>query len=66
VGLEQGYAFGLFNLAWASGFTAGSAAGGSMAEATGDAVPYLLVALLFALTGLRALGSSGAAATVRP
>ena len=66
VGLEQGYAFGLFNLAWASGFTAGSAAGGGMAEATGDAVPYLLVALLFALTGLRALGSSGAAATVRP
>jgi len=66
VGLEQGYAFALFNLAWAAGFTAGSAAGGGMAEATGDAVPYLLVAVLFAVTGLRALASSGAAATVRP
>jgi MFS family permease len=66
VGLEQGYAFALFNLAWASGFTAGSAAGGGLAEVTGDAVPYLAVAVLFALTAARVLASSGAPATVRP
>jgi predicted MFS family arabinose efflux permease len=66
VGLEQGYAFALFNLAWASGFTAGSAAGGGLAEVTGDALPYLAVAVLFALTAARALSTSGAAATVRP
>jgi predicted MFS family arabinose efflux permease len=57
VGLEQGFAFALFNLAWAGGFTAGSAAGGGLAEAAGDAVPYLIVAALFALTAAWALAT---------
>ena len=50
IGLEQGFAFALFNLAWALGFTVGSAAGGSVAEVAGDGVPYLAVAALFGLT----------------
>jgi predicted MFS family arabinose efflux permease len=50
IGLEQGFAFALFNLAWALGFTIGSAAGGGVAEAAGDGVPYLAVAALFGLT----------------
>jgi MFS family permease len=50
IGLEQGFAFALFNLAWALGFTLGSAAGGGLADVTADAVPYLVVAALFALS----------------
>jgi predicted MFS family arabinose efflux permease len=50
IGLQQGFAFALFNLAWALGFTVGSGAGGGVAEITGDAVPYLAVAALFGLT----------------
>jgi MFS family permease len=42
--LNQGLAFGLSNLAWASGQGAGSAASGVLAQATSDLVPYLLLA----------------------
>jgi MFS family permease len=66
VGLEQGYAFALFNLAWAAGFTVGATAGGGVAAVTGDAVPYLVVAGLFALTAVRAMAPSEAPATVPP
>jgi predicted MFS family arabinose efflux permease len=58
VGLEQGFAFALFNLAWASGFTVGSAAGGGLAEAAGDVVPYLIVAALFAAAAAWAFTTS--------
>jgi predicted MFS family arabinose efflux permease len=57
IGLEQGFAFALFNLAWALGFTIGSGAGGGTAEITGDAVPYLAVAALFGLTAAWTLRS---------
>lgn len=43
-GLDQGFGFALLNLAWAPGHIAGSAAGGALADATGDAVPYLVLA----------------------
>ena len=43
-GLDQGYAFGLVNLAWAIGQVAGSAGGGALGRAAGDALPYLLLA----------------------
>jgi MFS family permease len=43
-GLEAAYAFALVNLAWAPGQTAGAAAGGAIAGATSDAVPYLALA----------------------
>ena len=44
LGLNQGLAFGLANLAWASGQTVGAAAGGALAQATSDVVPFALLA----------------------
>lgn len=49
-GLAQGLAFGVMNSAWALGNMTGPVAGGALASAFGDAVPYLLGALLCALT----------------
>lgn len=49
-GLDQGFAFGLMNLAWAAGQVVGGAAGGSLADATADAVPYGLLSALCAGT----------------
>jgi MFS family permease len=43
-GLAQGMAFGLLNAAWATGAMVGPAAAGSIAGATGDAVPFVLAA----------------------
>jgi MFS family permease len=42
--LNQGLAFGLGNLAWASGQGVAAAASGAVAEATSDFVPYALLA----------------------
>ena len=42
--LNQGLAFGLGNLAWAAGQGLASAAGGAIAQATTDFVPYALLA----------------------
>jgi MFS family permease len=47
-GLPQGMAFGLMNAAWASGALIGPAAGGAVAAATGDVVPFLVAAALCA------------------
>ena len=55
IGLDHGFAFAYFNLAWAAGFSLGSVAGGSLAEATADAVPYTAVAVLYAVSALVAL-----------
>jgi MFS family permease len=52
IGLDHGFAFAYFNLAWAAGFSIGSVAGGSLAEATSDAVPYTTVAGLYAASAL--------------
>jgi hypothetical protein len=49
-GLPFGYAAALVNLAWAPGQTVGAAGGGALAHATGDAVPYLALAGVCALT----------------
>lgn len=46
--LAQGMAFGLMNAAWAIGALVGPAAGGAVAEASGDVVPYLVSAGLCA------------------
>jgi MFS family permease len=46
--LAQGMAFGLMNAAWATGALIGPAAGGAVAEASGDIVPYLVSAGLCA------------------
>jgi MFS family permease len=50
VGLEQGLAFALANLAWAGGHLIGGAGGARLADATSDAVPYGLLAAVCALT----------------
>jgi MFS family permease len=49
-GLDYGYTFALVNLAWAPGQTLGAAGGGALARATADAVPYLGLAVVCALT----------------
>jgi MFS family permease len=43
-GIEQGLAFALMNFAWAAGQTAGASGSARLAQATGDEVPYLLLA----------------------
>jgi MFS family permease len=45
-GLAQGMAFGLMSAAWATGAVAGPAAGGAIATATGDWIPFVLGAIL--------------------
>ena len=43
--LDQGLAFGLGNLAWASGQTVAAAGSGALAQMTSDRVPYSLLVL---------------------
>jgi MFS family permease len=47
-GLPQGMAFGLMNAAWATGALVGPAAGGAVASASGDVVPFVVAAALCA------------------
>lgn len=47
-GLDQGMAFALVNLTWAGGQVLGAVAGSGLADATSDAVPYLLLAVVMA------------------
>jgi MFS family permease len=42
--LDQGLAFGMGNLSWATGQAVAAAAGGAIAQATSDIVPYALLA----------------------
>ncbi len=49
-GLDQGFAFGLVNLAWAGGEVVGGSGGAALADSLSDAVPYLGVAACLALT----------------
>jgi predicted MFS family arabinose efflux permease len=55
-GLDQALAFSISNLAWAVGHVVGAGAGGAVAEATADAVPYagLAVGCVLTLVGLSA------------
>jgi hypothetical protein len=62
-GLDQGYAFGLVNLAWAVGQVVGSAGGGAAGRVGGDALPYIALAVVCALT-LAAASRRSAAAPV--
>ena len=55
IGLDHGFAFAYFNLAWAAGFSLGAFAGGSLAEVTSDAVAYAGVAALYAISALYAV-----------
>jgi predicted MFS family arabinose efflux permease len=68
-GLDHGYTFALVNLAWAPGQAIGAAGGGALAHATRDAVPYLVLSAVCALT-LAALwrleGSTGSTTRLDP
>ena len=50
VGIAQGFAFALSNLGWSIGQTAGATAGARLADATSDAVPYLLLSAVCGAT----------------
>jgi len=52
VGIAQGFAFALSNLGWSVGQTVGAAASAGLADATSDAVPYLLLSAVCAGTFL--------------
>jgi MFS family permease len=58
IGLAQGLAFGLMNVAWGAGNALGPAIGGALADAAGDALPFLVLAA-FCLVTLAGLGVSG-------
>jgi len=45
-GVSQGLAFGLMNACWGLGALVGPAAGGALASAAGDSIPYLLLAVV--------------------
>ncbi len=62
--LNQGLAFGLGNLAWASGQGIGAAASGGIAEVSSDFVPYALLATACLVT-LVAAGPRGSRAIAR-
>jgi MFS family permease len=64
VGLEQGLAFALANLAWSGGHLIGGAGGARLADATSDAVPYGLMAGICALTLVAVLRRSTPRAAV--
>ena len=67
-GLDYAYGFALMNLAWAPGAAGGSALGGAIADATSDALPYLGLTVLCAISlGLATLGARGrGAASAQP
>jgi len=50
IGLAQGLVFGLMGLAWATGNTIGPLASGALADALGNALPYVLGAGACAVT----------------
>jgi len=58
IGLAQGLAFGLMNVAWGAGNALGPAIGGALADAAGDAVPFLIMAA-FCFATLVSLGVAG-------
>ncbi|CAA9463531.1 MAG: Uncharacterized MFS-type transporter [uncultured Solirubrobacteraceae bacterium] len=56
LGIAQGLGFALVNLAWAAGQTVGSAGSARLAQAAGDALPFVVLAALCAGSGLALVG----------
>ncbi|MEA2142310.1 MAG: hypothetical protein QOI64_740 [Solirubrobacteraceae bacterium] len=50
VGLEQSFAFAIFNIAWAGAQIAGAAGGSTLAQVSSDTAVYVLIAVLCAAT----------------
>jgi MFS family permease len=63
LGLDQGLAAALMNLAWAGGQVVGSGAGGALAKSAGDGLPISLVAAMCAVTLLALVRAAPAPAT---
>ena len=61
-GVHVAYTSALINLAWAPGQALGAAGGGALAHATDDAVPYLLLSGVCALTLMAVWPSRGSTA----
>jgi predicted MFS family arabinose efflux permease len=67
VGIAQGFAFALSNVGWSIGQTTGSAASAGLADAAGDAVPYLVLAVVAAGSAVvLARARVGRAVTAQP
>jgi MFS family permease len=62
VGLSQALGFGIMNTAWALGNMSGPTVAGVLADAAGDALPYLVGGALCALT----LAATGKRARIQP
>jgi MFS family permease len=66
-GLDYAYGFALVNMAWAPGQALGASAGGALARATSDAVPYLILSGVCVLSlVLLLLGPARSTIAVRP
>lgn len=65
VGLSQAIGFGIMNTAWALGNMTGPALAGTIADAAGDGLPYVLAAVLCALTLAATTRLSSRAGTAR-
>jgi MFS family permease len=65
-GLDLALAFSLSNLAWAMGHLVGSTAGGALADATADAVPYALLSVICAATLAGVIGLARSAPARSP
>jgi MFS family permease len=66
IGLDHGFAFAYFNLSWAGGFAVGSVAGGALAEASADAVPYSIAAALYLASAIGAAFLAGIGRSAAP
>ncbi len=64
-GLSQAIGFGIMNTAWALGNMSGPALSGTIADAAGDGLPYVLAATLCALTLVATSRLSSRRETVR-
>lgn len=60
IGVDVAWGVALINLAWAPGQAVGALGGGTLARATSDAVPYLILTAACALTLLAVIHSRGA------
>ena len=59
VGLHQGYAVGVTNMAWAAAQVFGGVAGAAVAGVTGDSAPSIAIAVILVLTILYAFRALG-------
>ena len=57
-GLDQGYAFAIFNFAWAAATALGSAGGGALADAASDTIAYAAIAAVLATGFVVSLAAS--------